>query len=225
MNGIFVASYLILWGCIVVLGLMVVGMLRQIGLLQRAVGQHAAESDGEMPSLEQDGPPLGAELPQLTIETFNGWGSQMLTGDTSDARRVLILFISPLCETCQHIVDPLNALADEHPDDLRILAIIRADEQACEAFLSVFPLHVPVVCDSTRRITMGFDVHRNPLGLLYGPQGTLLRKGVIAADEDLTALLHEGPLPVAAQTHIIPAAALTVAAAPGAAVADALTRS
>ena len=84
-----------------------------------------------------------------------------------------------MCEACQHIVEPLNTLVEDVARAVHPVVIVRADEQGCRAFLSVFPLDMPVVCDSDRTITMGLDVHRTPFGLLYDEHGTLIRKGLL----------------------------------------------
>ena len=114
------------------------------------------------------------------------------------------MFMSPMCEACQYIVEPLNALEADAARTVRPAVIMRADEQACQAFLSVFPLHMPVVCDRDRTITMGLDVHRTPFGLLYDEHDTLIRKGLVEGYEDLLALLGDRSAPERAQAHVFP---------------------
>src|SRR5262249_32864092 len=121
-----------------------------------------------------------------------------------DPRGMLLLFLSPLCETCQHVVDPLNALADDAARDLRLVAVIRADRPAYEAFLSVFPLRMPSLRDHDRALHMGLNVHRAPFGLLYDEEGILVRKGLIESADDLSALLGDASAPEMALAHVYP---------------------
>lgn len=111
----------------------------------------------------------------------------------------------------------MNALAEDRSRGARPIVILRADEQGCQAFLSVFPLRMPAVCDSDGKITMGLDVHRNPFGLLYDRDGTLVRKGIVGGEEDLLALLGDASAPEAALAHVFPpaAAAATARVSPG----------
>jgi hypothetical protein len=84
---------------------------------------------------------------------------------------------------------------------------MRADEHACRAFNAVFPLRMPLVCDADRAITMGFNVHGAPVGLLYDAGGTLSGKGGVTGQEQLVALLEAAPVFASGQVRAtLPAA-------------------
>jgi methylamine dehydrogenase accessory protein MauD len=205
MTGLWLASYLVLWGLVVVVCLFLVGILRQLGLLHRQLGpgQSQSQGDSSIPALENDGPTIGSPLADLEVGTINGFGT--LTPATLRVPgNTLLIFMSPMCEACQHIVEPLNALVADVARAIRPFVIMRADEQACRAFLSVFPLRMPVVCDSDRTITMGLDVHRAPFGLLYNEYGILIRKGLLEGHEDLLALLGDRSASIKAQARVFP---------------------
>jgi len=207
MTGLWLVSYLVLWGVVLVMGLCLIGILRQLGLVFRQLEPRLPppqpRGESSIPGLENDGPPIGSSLGDLQVDTINGFGT--LTTATLRGRGPrLLMFMSPMCETCQHIVEPLNALAADVTRAVGPVVIMRADEQACRAFLSVFPLHMPVVCDRDRTITMGFDVHRNPFGLLYDEGGILIRKGTLEGHEHLLALLGDESAPVTAQGNVFP---------------------
>jgi hypothetical protein len=114
------------------------------------------------------------------------------------------MFMSPMCETCQHVVDPLNTLADDTARGVRPFVIMRADEHAARAFNGVFPLRVPLICDEDRAITMGFGVHTAPYGLLYDARGTLISKGIVKGWEQLVGLLQPTPIPAVEQDPASP---------------------
>lgn len=202
MTGFWLVSYLVLWGVVIVLCFLVVGSLQQIGLLQRQLGTKPAET-GEAPPLviAQQGPEIGSRLPPLTAETINGYATVTL----QPHQPTLLLFLSPLCEGCQHVVEPLSALVKARQERERVIVILQADGQGCRAFLSVFPLTVPVICDESRRITNElFDTHSNPFGLFYNEEGVLVRKGLAMGAEELRALLGEAITSELARSRIIP---------------------
>lgn len=205
MSGLWLASYLVLWGLVVVMGVLLLGTLRQLGLLQRQLepppSQMQAREDDSIPTLENDGPPIGSPLVDLEVSTINGFGS---VTPAHEHGHTLLVFMSPLCETCQNIVEPLNLLLDEAARNLQAAVIMRGNEQSCQAFVKLFPLHMPVVCDSDRGITMGLNIHSTPFGLLYDEHGLLIRKGIISEQEDLQALLGEVSAPEKAQAHVFP---------------------
>jgi methylamine dehydrogenase accessory protein MauD len=205
MTGLWLASYLVLWGLVVVVCLLLIGILREIGQVYRQLEsrQPQPQEESSIPALEHDGPAIGSSIVDLEADTINGFGT-LIPATLQERGSTLLVFMSPMCETCQHIVEPLNALAADAARAISPNVIMRADEQACRAFLSVFPLHMPVVCDRDRTITMGLDVHRTPFGLLYDEQGTLIRKGLLEGQEDLLALLGDGSAPGRAQANVFP---------------------
>jgi hypothetical protein len=206
MTGLWLVSYLVLWVLVVVLGLLLVGVLRQLSLLYRQPGLRPAQSQAEddfIPVLEKDGPAIGSPLTDLEFDTVNDVG-RLTTTTLSEQGTALLVFMSPMCETCQHIVEPLNALVVDAACSVHPAVIMRADAQGCRAFLSVFPLCMPVVCDHESAITVGFDVHRTPFGLFYDEQGTLVRKGILEGREDLLALLGSESASIEAQEHVFP---------------------
>jgi methylamine dehydrogenase accessory protein MauD len=203
MTGLWLASYLVLWGLVLALCLFLIGILRQLGLVYHQLELRPLQTQEGIPTLENDGPAIGSPIVNLEADTINGFGSLILA-PVPDRGTTLLVFMSPMCEACQHIVEPLNTLAVDMMRIIRMAVIMRADEQACRAFLSVFPLHMPVLCDYDRAFTMGLDIHRTPFGLLYDEHGILIRKGLVERHEDLLALLGDESAPVTAQAHVFP---------------------
>jgi hypothetical protein len=226
MTGFWLVSYILLWALVAGLCVFLVGVLRQIGLLHLQLqqlqagtlsGQPAAQAE-DIPPLEHDGPAIGTPLPDWALTLAQAVDSEpdgeLPTAALASLRvpptgpaarqRTLLMFMSPLCEVCQHVVDPLNALAADTARAVRPRAVIRADEQAYRAFLSVFPLHLPTLCDSDRELTMGLGVHRTPFGLLYDADGALLRKGLIEGGDDLLALLGDAAASAEARRRMYP---------------------
>ena len=198
MSGMWLTTYVVLWILVLVQGFLLVGALQQVGLLRRRIGLQAGATEDAVdsddlppPPLEEDGPAIGTGMPDVQLETINHFGTLSRAALLSGVDSLLIVFMSPLCEGCQHAVAPLNKLVAERATNghrIRVVAILRADEQACRSFLSVFPLEMAIVSDGDRSHTRGFGVHRNPFGLLYDAQGTLMRKGLVVGAEDLRAL-------------------------------------
>jgi AhpC/TSA family protein len=228
-TGLWVVSYVALWGLVVAIGLLMVGILRQMGILQHqlavAHGPGTLPAPGvarDTPALEDDGPEIGSRIPTLRAETLNGFGTVAVESLRDDAGTLLV-FMSPMCEGCQHMVEPLNALVDAGAHRERMIAILHADEQASRAFMNVFPLRIPVICDADRTFTMGLGIHRNPFGLLYDVEGRLVRKGMMTTQGELLAVLGDVSAPAAALEFVFPRAQPT-SPAPSASGLDGLAR-
>jgi|GEM_PF-1804987 thiol-disulfide isomerase/thioredoxin len=207
-------SYIILWTIVVALCIIVIGLLERLGMLlhrdyermstqMNEIIKLSAEEEQKVlvPPVSEDGPVLGSAIPEVLLNAHANYGIKALTG-RSGGSVTLVVFMAPLCESCQRIIDPLNHLIDEHIFDGQVLVILRADEIACQAFLSVFPLHIPVICDQDHTISMGLNIHRNPFGLLYNSQGKLIRKGSILDYEAILALLGDTSVSPAVQSSI-----------------------
>jgi methylamine dehydrogenase accessory protein MauD len=193
MTGLWLASYITLWLLFLVLSIIVFGLLQQIGLLRQQLVQGRSEFLKNVvpahPTPENDGPDLGSYSPELIAnEVINGNNPLSLPILSNNGDTTLLIFMSPLCESCQYIVEPLNRLADKRIYGVNIVVIMRADKLACQAFLSVFPLQVPVICDTEHAITMKFQVHHAPFGLLYDAQSILLRKSVVKKYNDIISM-------------------------------------
>ncbi|HEX6819907.1 MAG TPA: hypothetical protein VF120_16140 [Ktedonobacterales bacterium] len=215
MSGFWLASYLVLWIVVACLALLLVGALRQIGMLHLQVhGDQTRAADPDLaseesiPPLEEDGPPIGTTLPAWAEVSAEG-EQPPESASLASSRTTLLMFLSPLCDTCQNVVEPLNALEADTTRAVRTLAIFRADRPAYEAFLKLFPLHTQSLRDSDRTLTIELGVHRAPFGLLYDEHDILIRKGLIEGEEDLAALLGDEGVSESARTHVYPRVRVT----------------
>lgn len=194
MTGIWLASYLVLWALVVAMGAMLLGVLHQLGIVLQQQAQSQSDvseekNGGEVPTAEDDGPVLSSALPFHQHQTSNNFGLVDLSQPSKHG--TLLVFISTTCESCQHLAEPLNLFVDNGVYEGRVVVIMRGDDYACKSFLSIFPLHAPVLCDADRTITMGFEIHNNPFGLFYSADGVLMRKGLVFTEDDLRALIGD----------------------------------
>src|SRR3712207_8950825 len=66
MSGWWLVSYVVLWALVVVLGVMVVALARQIGTLHLRLGPRGALE------MDDEGPPLGEAPPVTEVTTIDG---------------------------------------------------------------------------------------------------------------------------------------------------------
>lgn len=188
MSGAWLVSYVALW--LIVMGACagLLGAIRELGLLRARLGVTSDAELREVPSIEHDGPAVGSRVVEMTLTLSNGFPDLVLP-DPGSRSGTLLVFMSPMCESCQHVVDPLNALVHDESIPVRPVVIMRAGKEACRAFISVFPLHLPMICDCDRTVTRAFGTHRNPFALLYDESGVLVRKGIALDADHLAAVL------------------------------------
>lgn len=192
MTAWWTVSYVALWVLVIVLALVVLATLREIGIMR-----HGAPERRGLPRPAQDGPPLSSVMPELVLNCVNGYEPVVL-GRAAAGIPTLVVFLSPMCEGCQLVVDGLNAVAGGAGERLRTVVVLRGQQdQAVRAFLNIFPLRTPVALDVGESVTTTFDTHHVPFALLYDASNCLLRKGSVSDEAELMdligALPDEGP--------------------------------
>lgn len=105
MDGtIWIVSYALLWIAVVVLGLTVVALLRQIGVLHTRVAPMGVHFAGEGPDRDTQAPDTDAY-------------------DYSASPYTLVAFTSPTCELCATLVPQLRHMATSYNElDLRTVS-------------------------------------------------------------------------------------------------------
>jgi len=107
-GGVWIASYVLLWLAVLVLGLTTVALLRQIGVLHTRLRPLGAHFAGE-------GPERLAPAPAADVF------------DYGRSRLTLLAFVSPACQVCEVLLPSLRAL-DRQYDDLTVHVVDHAPE-------------------------------------------------------------------------------------------------
>jgi thiol-disulfide isomerase/thioredoxin len=107
-GGLWMASYVALWVCVVVLAIAVAALLRQIGVLHARLAPMGTHFAGE-------GPELDSSAPAGLLD----WAAAHLT---------MLAFTSTTCTVCRELKPSLDALRRQYRD-VRI-EVLDADEHA-----------------------------------------------------------------------------------------------
>ncbi len=95
-GGLWTASYVALWLCVVVLAIAVVALLRQIGVLHARLAPMGTHFAGEGPELDQPAPAVGLD-----------WSVNHLT---------MLAFTSTTCTVCRELKPSLDAIRVQYRD-------------------------------------------------------------------------------------------------------------
>lgn len=110
MTGIWLVSYILLWLTVAVLGVAVVAMLRQIGILHTRVAPMGVHFAGEGPELDKPAP-AAADI------------------DYEASPYTLLAFTSPTCEICASLKPALQRLSKAY-DEVELHIVDHADAKA-----------------------------------------------------------------------------------------------
>lgn len=173
-----IASQIVLWIAVIVLGLMCIVLARQVGVLHERIAPAGALA------LRQP-LKLGEPAPQLTVTTLDGGALQI--GGVRGGRSQLLLFVSPNCAVCEAL---LPSVKSAHGAERKWLDIVLASDGELdkhEAFvqekgLGKFPYVV------SEQLGRSFAVAKLPYAVLIDEAGKLAASGLVNTREHLESL-------------------------------------
>jgi methylamine dehydrogenase accessory protein MauD len=182
MLTVLIVSQILSWVVILGLGLALLALARQVGVLHVRVAPAGALLSGK-------GPVVGEPAPALDALTMEGKPLAIGKG-LSKGRMQLLLFVSPHCPLCKDLIPVAKNFAKtERLDIVFVGDDDPGEQQAMIARLEMKGL--PFVNSSI--VGRTFHVDRLPHAVLIGETGTLLSKGLVNSREHLESLItaHE----------------------------------
>jgi methylamine dehydrogenase accessory protein MauD len=180
MLTVLIVSQILSWIVILGLGLALLALARQVGVLHVRLAPAGALLTGK-------GPVVGEAAPVLDVATIDG--APLAIGKTR-GRMQLLLFVSPHCPLCKDLIPIAKNFARTEKLDIVFVGDDALDEQrAMIARLDMAGL--PFINGSI--VGRTFHVDRLPHAVLIGDNGTLLSKGLVNSREHLESLVtaHE----------------------------------
>ncbi|ATQ58413.1 methylamine dehydrogenase accessory protein MauD [Paracoccus yeei] len=174
-----IASNIVLW--IAVLGLTVVmlGLMRQVGLLH--------ERSSPMGAMITDhGPDIGDKAPEFELPDYFGRSAQ-LGGVAADGRPTLVMFTAPTCPVCDKLFPIIKSIA--RAENIGVIMVSDGAPEEHARFLESHELgQIRYVVSA--EIGMAFQVGKIPYGVLLDGQGVIRAKGLTNTREHLESLLE-----------------------------------
>ena len=182
MLTVLIVSQIISWTVILGLGIALLALARQVGVLHVRVAPAGALLTGKGPVVGEAAPVLDA----LTME-----GAPVAIGKAlAKGSMQLLLFVSPHCPLCKDLIPIARNFAKTEKLDIVFVGDDDiAEQRAMVARLDMGAL--PFVNSSI--IGRSFHVDRLPHAVLIGDSGTILSKGLVNSREHLESLVtaHE----------------------------------
>ena len=175
-----VVAEVALFVVVLVQGVLLVGLLREVGLIQVRIGPSFAMSN-------EEGPPVGSTAPVVTLNTEVG-GEAIIGGMRSKAQ--LLAFISPGCGTCHALVGPLGLIGRSESDILDVVAVCAGQDEDCREFFRPVRDSVIVVNDRDASIRSEFNVQGSPFALVVDKNGVVGESGVVNNLQQIEFLLR-----------------------------------
>jgi len=180
MLTVLIVSQILSWIVILGLGLALLALARQVGVLHVRLAPAGALLSGK-------GPVVGEAAPVLDVATLDG--APFVIGKPK-GRSQLLLFVSPHCPLCKDLIPIARNFAKTEKLDIVFVGDDEVGEQrAMVARLGMEGL--PFVNSSI--VGRAFHVDRLPHAALIGADGTLISKALVNSREHLESMItaHE----------------------------------
>jgi methylamine dehydrogenase accessory protein MauD len=118
----FLAAFALQWVVIVAMGLLMLGLFRQVGMLHERLGPVGALT-------LSGGSKVGEVAPSFDLPSLTG-GEVRIGGVAADGRSTLLFFVSPTCPMCKSMLPVLLSIARENADTTRLVFASDGDEPA-----------------------------------------------------------------------------------------------
>ncbi|AQV94416.1 methylamine dehydrogenase accessory protein MauD [Cupriavidus necator] len=188
MQSAMVVSQIMLWGVVVVLGLVCLALVRQIGVLYERIMPVGA-------LVVDKGPAVGATAPAFELRDLRA-RTVKVGGMADDARNTFLFFVSPTCPVCKKLLALLPSLQGKEGRHYRFVLASDGPQDEHEAFyrkagLEAFPYVL------SQELGMAYHIGRLPYAVVIDSEGKVRSKGLVNNREHLESLLEANELGMA----------------------------
>lgn len=156
----FMSSYLALWFLAGFLTLVAIGLLRQVTVLKHSLEGFQRES----PLV------IGSRAPKFSVVDMRS--GRKITGEFLHGRITLILFISPHCSICEHLVYSIDSLFGRY--SFSLVAVCKGNEKECRRFTEPLSSEAVVLLDGDGEISEMYGVSNYPVAVVADAERRVL---------------------------------------------------
>ena len=169
MSGWWAVSYVVLWVVVLVLGILVVALAREIGTLHLRLGPRGALE------MDEEGPPLG-EAPE-PIDAVDTEARRVTVGGPGSWQ--LLMFVSPGCPVCREVLPSIEAVARVE----KLRAVVVSDEREVPAATGASVVTAPEIAER-------YAVPGTPYVTILDAMGVVRAKGTVNNLEQVEGLVR-----------------------------------
>jgi methylamine dehydrogenase accessory protein MauD len=181
MSSFLMFATLALWLVVLVLGFLLLGALRALGLLQWQLEQLQATTPSRV---GRNGLPVGKRAPDFTLPGTDG--REIALSDFA-GRKVLLVFTQSGCGPCKAIVPELDRLAERGTH--QVVVINNTDLEKTRSWTREADARFPVLAQEKYAISKRFEAYATPFAFLIDEQGIIRSKGIAGSKQHLNFVL------------------------------------
>jgi methylamine dehydrogenase accessory protein MauD len=172
----WMALLVALCGFFVLLGLVVLGILRQIGVIQRQLAE-SSPLNGLAP---------GTKAPDFILPTLAG---QTMSLRQYLGRKVLLVFVGPSCGPCERVLPEIADVAASRGVRDTVLLISRGGRVANQELAGGPTRGLPLVYEEEPHVAQAYQVPGTPFACLVDERGVVRSASIIRSRATVDQLL------------------------------------
>jgi len=181
-------SNLVLWILVLLLGVLLLALVRQVGVLHERIAPAGALMLNRGLNIGEPGP---------LVEVADLEGRALRVGSArEDGRSTLLLFVSPGCPVCKTLLPAVKSSRRDERSWLDVILASDGERSEQQAFVREQGLDgIPYVVSAA--LGLAYQVSRLPFAALLDEHGVLRARGLVNSREHLESLFEAKRLNVA----------------------------
>lgn len=193
MNTLFLASQILLWISVGVMGVLVAALARQVGVLHERIAPAGALTLHQKLN-------TGDKAPEMLASTIDGGTVEI--GGARDGRSQLLFFLSPDCPVCKTLVPVLKSSAAAEANWLDVVLASDGEPAAHRRMIMAQGLGGFAYVLS-EKLGRAFGVSKLPYAVLIDETGKIASLGLVNNREHLESLFEAKERGVASIQHFL----------------------
>jgi methylamine dehydrogenase accessory protein MauD len=180
METALIASNVVLWLVVIILGFLLFASFRQIGILSWRLEQLAATTPSR---IERNGLKPGTKAPDFSLTDTSGREHSL---QDYRGRTMLLVFTEPGCGSCSTLAPDLNKFVEK--DALAVLAVSNADPEANRRWREEVAAKFPVLSQEHWSVSKKYQTFATPFAFLVDEEGVIRAQGIVNNRQHLALL-------------------------------------
>lgn len=193
METVLFVSSVALWVLVLALGFLLLGALRNAGVLAWKLEELEATTPNRA---GRTGLKPGTPAPPFTLPRVGG--GEVSLADFA-GRPVLVVFVQAGCGPCHAIAPELNALARK--GELQVVVVNNAEPDIAREWAEDVKAEFPVLVQEKWRVSKSFEVYATPFAFLVDAGGVVRSAGICGSRRHLDYVLAGAGRRAAADDH------------------------
>lgn len=183
MSGLWLISYVALWILVILLTVIVLGLVRQLGVIYVRLG-----SEENLLST-REGLDIGTIAPDFRASDV-AHNREISLADLK-GRSCIFVFVSPDCQPCRELMPHLTSFHKSRNGKVNLVLFSQSDPQASLELANAHKLSIPVISDPEGGFLKLYHVRATPFAYHLDADGIVQRRGIVNNLEALEDLLKD----------------------------------